>query len=207
MSLSFQIIGAGGHAKVVRDCAVKCNYFTIKHFDENLQHETLMEPFGLVKHCDEISDNSPVIVAIGDNNIRKKLYYKYRSKKNSTLIHPSSLIADSAVISDGTVILAGSIVSPYAKLGTGIIINSGAIIEHDCQLDEFCHIAPGAILAGNVHVGAGTWVGMGAKIIQGVTIGCYAIIGAGAVVLKDVPDGAIVKGIPGRIKNYVKTVR
>jgi acetyltransferase-like isoleucine patch superfamily enzyme len=45
----------------------------------------------------------------------------------------------------------------------------------------------------------GASVGSGATILCGVTIGERAIVGAGAVVTKDVPDDAIVAGIPARL--------
>ena len=42
-------------------------------------------------------------------------------------------------------------------------------------------------------------IGSNATIMCGVTIGEGALIGAGAVVTKDVPDFAIVAGVPGRV--------
>jgi acetyltransferase-like isoleucine patch superfamily enzyme len=42
-------------------------------------------------------------------------------------------------------------------------------------------------------------LGSNATIIAGVTIGVGALIGAGAVVTRDVPDFAIVAGVPARI--------
>jgi acetyltransferase-like isoleucine patch superfamily enzyme len=42
-------------------------------------------------------------------------------------------------------------------------------------------------------------VGSGATILCGVTIGENAVVGAGSVVTHDVPDGAIVAGVPARI--------
>jgi UDP-2-acetamido-3-amino-2,3-dideoxy-glucuronate N-acetyltransferase len=44
----------------------------------------------------------------------------------------------------------------------------------------------------------GATLGANCTIICGVTIGAYAFIGAGAVVNKDVPDFALVAGVPGR---------
>ena len=44
----------------------------------------------------------------------------------------------------------------------------------------------------------GATIGANATIVCGVTIGKYAIIGAGAVVKTDVPDHAIVAGVPAR---------
>jgi acetyltransferase-like isoleucine patch superfamily enzyme len=45
----------------------------------------------------------------------------------------------------------------------------------------------------------GASLGSGAVILCGVTIGVEAVIGAGAVVTHDVPDGAVVAGVPARL--------
>ena len=45
----------------------------------------------------------------------------------------------------------------------------------------------------------GVSIGSGAVIMCGVTIGANAMVGAGAVVTKDVPAGAVVAGVPGRL--------
>jgi UDP-2-acetamido-3-amino-2,3-dideoxy-glucuronate N-acetyltransferase len=42
-------------------------------------------------------------------------------------------------------------------------------------------------------------IGSGATIIAGVTIGMGSLVGAGAVVTRDVPDFAIVAGVPARV--------
>jgi len=47
-------------------------------------------------------------------------------------------------------------------------------------------------------------IGSNATILAGVTIGEGAQIGAGAVVVRDVPDNAIVAGVPARVIGHVK---
>jgi len=46
---------------------------------------------------------------------------------------------------------------------------------------------------------AGCYLGAGAIILPGITVGEQAIVGAGAVVTHDVPNGAVVAGVPARI--------
>lgn len=50
------------------------------------------------------------------------------------------------------------------------------------------------------RVRQGASIGSGAVIMCGVTIGARAMIGAGAVVTRDVPDDALVAGIPARVR-------
>src|SRR5918992_27935 len=62
-------------------------------------------------------------------------------------------------------------------------------------------IHPGAKVGSCVFIdhGMGVVVGAGAKILGGFTVGDGARIGSNAVVVKEVPPGATVVGVPGRI--------
>ena len=53
-----------------------------------------------------------------------------------------------------------------------------------------------------VEIGNDVWIGFGAIILGGISIGDGAVIAAGSVVTKDVPDYAIVGGVPARIIKY-----
>jgi maltose O-acetyltransferase len=64
-------------------------------------------------------------------------------------------------------------------------------------------IAEGLVRCDPIHVGSDVWLGAGAIVLPGVTIGARAIVGAGAVVTRDVPEGAIVAGVPARIMRTI----
>jgi acetyltransferase-like isoleucine patch superfamily enzyme len=48
-------------------------------------------------------------------------------------------------------------------------------------------------------VGSNCWIGYGACILRGVTVGDNAIVGTSAVVTREVPENAVVAGIPARL--------
>ncbi len=56
----------------------------------------------------------------------------------------------------------------------------------------------GLEFGGEVTIGFGSWIGVGAAIMPGVSIGRNCVIGANAVVTDNVPDGAVVGGIPAK---------
>ena len=56
----------------------------------------------------------------------------------------------------------------------------------------------------DVIIGDDVWIGMRSIIMPGVKIGKGVVIGAGAVVTKDVPDYAVVGGVPAKIIKYRK---
>ncbi|MBL8399229.1 MAG: hypothetical protein JNL84_13985 [Candidatus Accumulibacter sp.] len=53
-----------------------------------------------------------------------------------------------------------------------------------------------------IRIGRDCWIGANAIVLAGISIGDGAIVGAGAVVTRDVPDNAVVTGIPATIKKF-----
>ncbi len=59
----------------------------------------------------------------------------------------------------------------------------------------------------DVRVGHNVWVGYGACVLRGVEVGDNAILGTGAVVTRDVPENAVVAGVPARVVRMRETPR
>ena len=59
----------------------------------------------------------------------------------------------------------------------------------------------------DVRVGHNVWMGYGACVLRGVSVGDNSIVGTSAVVTADVPENAVVGGIPARVIRMRETPR
>ncbi len=99
-------------------------------------------------------------------------------------------------ISSHTFICEGVTIEDEVFVGHGVLfINDKyprASVEGRLQTEADWRVVP-------TLVRRGASIGSGAVILCGVTIGEGALIGAGAVVTVDVPDHAVVAGVPARL--------
>lgn len=95
----------------------------------------------------------------------------------------------------------------FSAFKGSIKIGEGVDIAPNCSFYSYDHsIAPGARIVeqplqtkGGITIERDAWIGVGVTVLDGVRIGKGAVIGAGSVVIKDVPDGAVVMGVPACI--------
>ncbi len=101
-------------------------------------------------------------------------------------------------------------IHPAAVVGRRVFIDHGmgVVIGETAEIGDDCTIYQGVTLGGtslyrgtkrHPTLGKGVVVSAGAKVLGGFTVGDGAKVGSNAVVLKEVPAGATVVGIPGRI--------
>lgn len=86
-------------------------------------------------------------------------------------------------------------------IGENVMMGPDCVIltsTHNFERTDIPMIEQGGAVK-KVTIGDDVWIGTRAIILPGVTIGNGVIIGAGAVVTKDVPDYAIVGGVPARV--------
>ncbi len=189
------LYGASGHGRVIKEILESLNQKVDGFIDDN---PSVNEQLGLpVQHSADTVDE--VIVTIGDNGMRKRVAEKLRCKFAKGIVHPKAVFSHTASIGEGSVVMAGAVVNAGTVIGNHSVINTCASVDHECQIGDYVHIAPGAHLCGLIQVGEGTLIGAGASVIPCVKIGRWCTIGAGAAVVSDVPDGATVVGVPGRI--------
>ena len=86
----------------------------------------------------------------------------------------------------------GVVISPLARIGVNCFIGHGTTIGLGGLGEK----------RGAPILGRGVYIGAGARIIGKIVIGDAVAIGANAVVTKNVPDNAIVAGVPARILSY-----
>jgi len=199
------LIGYSGHGFVAADIFLNAGYKLIGYCDNS---EKKLNPFSLSYTGSEKNDSviqllgkHGYFVAIGENNIRKRIYDSLTAKigKPVNAIHPSAVISSFTTLKDGIFIAAKATINPLVQIGTGVICNTSCSIDHECVIEDFAHIGPGAVLCGNVSIGELSFIGAGSVIKQGINIGKNVTIGAGAVIVKNVPDNSIVIGNPQKI--------
>lgn len=207
-SLPINILGAGGHAKVVIN-ALHClgaNISGITDPDPNTHGKSILgvKVLGGDDVVFKYALDSVVLVnGVGSTNAsnhRKFLFQQFLDKGFGfkSVIHPSAIVSKDVNISDGALVMAGVVIQPGCQIGANAIINTRASVDHDCFIGAHSHIAPGAVLGGGITVGEGCHIGAGATVIQSIRIGAGALIAAGATVISDVPANGRVAGVPAR---------
>lgn len=206
------IIGAGGHGRVVADCAKILNcYNKIVFLDDSFKdykQSGEWQIVGSVKDYTQHIRTSDIFVAIGNNHQRGKILEQLESADANiiSLIHPSAVISPHTVIGSGVVVCANAVINIGTQIANGCIINTGATVDHDCKLHSYVHISPGANIAGGVSVAKFSWIGIGSTIIECLNLAENTQIGAGAVVVQSTQENSLYLGVPAKRIRALKNI-
>lgn len=128
----------------------------------------------------------------------------------SHFLYKKKLFFLARLISQLARFFTGIEIHPGATLGAGILIDHGmgVVIGETAQIGNRVTIYHGTTLGGtgkdkgrkrHPTVGDNVVIGAGAKVLGNINIGSNSKIGSNSVVLNDVPEGATVVGIPGKV--------
>jgi len=122
-------------------------------------------------------------------------------------------------------VLGGAVIGERCSLGQNVVVMNGTRMGTNCKVQNNVSIYEGVELEDDVFCGPsmvftnvlnprahisrrheyrrtlvrrGATIGANATIVCGTTLGEYAFVGAGAVVASDVPDYALMVGVPAR---------
>lgn len=133
---------------------------------------------------------------------------------DGTKIWHFSHIQDGAVIGKNCSLGQNVNVSNNVKIGNGVKIQNNVSIYEGVELEDYVFCGPSMVFTNDLTPRAkypkgsagykktilkqGSTIGANATIVCGHSIGRWAMIAAGAVVTKDVPDYALMAGVPAK---------
>jgi acetyltransferase-like isoleucine patch superfamily enzyme len=134
-------------------------------------------------------------------------------------------VREGARLGEGCVIGRGAYIGPDVQLGRHVKVQNYALVYEPARLEDGVFIGPAVVLTNDTYPravtpdgalkGADDWEAVGVTVREGasvgaravcvapVTIGRWATVAAGAVVTQDVPDFALVAGVPARRIKWV----
>ena len=204
------IVGAKGFAKELMQLLLYNNEAENAVFFDDVTADipnVLFRKFAVLKNEGQAREyfanvDNRFCLGLGNPMLRSKLATKFRNWGGIL----TSTISDQAIVSSlevsiaaGCNIMSFALISPSVEIGEGTLIYFNAVVTHDCKIGNYVEISPSATILGRVTIGDFSQIGANATILPDIIIGRNVIVGAGAVVTKDVPDNAVVAGVPAKI--------
>ncbi|MBR6421317.1 N-acetyltransferase [bacterium] len=121
-------------------------------------------------------------------------------------------------IGERCVVGQNCVIGANVNIGNGVKIQNNISVYDGVEVEDDVFLGPSMVFTNVINPRAfierkhefkktlmkkGCSVGANATIVCGTTIGKYSLIGAGSVVSKDVPDFALVYGVPAKIRGWV----
>jgi sugar O-acyltransferase (sialic acid O-acetyltransferase NeuD family) len=151
------------------------------------------------------------IVSIGSNKIRGQIADQLVDSGFELInaIHPTAIISKHVHIGQGVIIGSGVNLYVNAVIGNNVFIGPGVIVSHDSIVGDNVLLSVGSVIGARVDIDQHAFVGAGATVMPPgwgknarLRIAQRACVGVGAVVIKNVPQNAVVAGVPAKIIKY-----
>lgn len=206
------IIGAGKYGEVYLSYLQEAGVDVVGFLDDdpniiNIKFGGLpvLGPTSILPILKEKYGITAVYCPLGNNSLRVKFLRLAASLGYETpnYIHPSVIISPHVKIGKGVYILLGSKIMPFTIIEDYVMISMNVSIAHHNTLQTGCFLSTGCNFGASIIAEENSYCGIGSTIMTGLQIlGKDCLIGAGAVVIKNVPQGAIMAGVPAKIIKY-----
>lgn len=115
-------------------------------------------------------------------------------------IHPSVMLAKSAVLGYGNILLANVVVNCNAILGNFNTVNSGTLLGHDIKIGNNNYFAGQVCIGSGLTIGNENFIGLNTSMRNGISIGNNNIAGMSSNITKDVTNNNVLYGNPAKVQ-------
>jgi UDP-2-acetamido-3-amino-2,3-dideoxy-glucuronate N-acetyltransferase len=127
-------------------------------------------------------------------------------------VMPDAVIGERCSLGQNVVVMS------RARLGNNVKVQNNVSVYEGVECEDDVFLGPSMVFTNVLNprshvsrkseyrrtpVGRGASIGANATIVCGNALGAYSFVGAGSVVTSDVPEYALVVGVPGRISGWM----
>ena len=165
----------------------------------------VLGPISLMSTLKDTDGIEAVYCPLGNNKLRVQFLRQAQSLGYETpnYIHPSVILSPNIKIGKGVYILLGTQIMPFTEIEDFVMISMNVSVAHHNILKTGTFLSTGCNFGASIVAEENTYCGIGSTIMTGLhRLGKDCMIGAGAVVIKDVPNGAVMAGVPAKVIKY-----
>lgn len=200
--MKIYIIGCGGFAKEVNFLLKTLKYEICGFIDKNNLNKIFCN-LPIIDEDDFLNNykNENVCIGIGNPNIIKNIYHKYKNFNFPNIIHPSVIFDEKNIrFGKGNILCAGVNITTDIIIGNLNIFNLNMTIGHDSIIGDFNVFNPSVNISGNCRIGNSNLFGVGSVVIEKKTIGDRNVLGANSTLITNILDDALFVGSPAKEK-------